>query len=261
MPCFSVGQTPFALDAKFISDLDNRCVETDLVQAFQAHVFPDLASLFECDFSSAAALNNGEVDQALADAFVHSGYAQNPDGTQQFTVVVTEKNALWLVTDTSNGAAYDVRTLTDSFGVKHLFIFHCFALAVNVNAVGQQWLISDTANAMTFEVTKPTDKNVLSVQRVVSVMPLRDEGSKRISYMDIAVETKGYIYILSKSVDGQATEYRLDIYKPDGTTLLEAPQSGINAAKLTVDQWRSLFTLNFEKLLGPNDRTEPGISE
>lgn len=261
VPCFSVGQTPFSLGAKFITALDNRSVETDLIQAFQTNVTPVLAPLFSCETSSVAPLNNGQVDATLNEAFVNNGYSQNQGGSPQFSVIVTEKDALWLVTDTATGAVYDVRMMTDPAGDQHLYIFHCFALAVDVKAAGQEWQISDTANAMTFEVTKPAKQNELTVQRLVSVMPLRDESQKSISYMDIAVETKGYIYTLSKSVEGAASEYRLDIYNPDGTTLLEAPQSGINAAKLTVDQWRSLFTLNFEKFLGPNGRTEPGISE
>ena len=42
--------------------------------------------------------------------------------------------------------------------------------------------------------------------------------------------------------------------------LLTEPQSGVNAERLTVDQWRSLFTLNLDVVLGPNGRTEPGVS-
>ncbi len=261
VPCFSAGQKPFSLSETFIGALDSRQVETDLVQAFQTNVFPDLAPLFSCDFASAAALNEGRVDDTLSEAFSHNGYAGSQTGTPQFKVVVTTKDALWLATDTDTQSVYDIRTMTDSSGEQHLFVFHCFALAVDVKAPGKQWQISDTANAMTLEVIQTAGQKGLTAQRLVSFMPLRDEGPQSISYMDIAAEAKGYIYILSKAVQSTTTQYRLDIYNPDGTPLLKEPQTGINAARLTVDQWRSLFTLNYEKLLGPGNRTEPGISE
>lgn len=261
VPCFSVGQPNFPLDAKFISTLDSHNVDTELIQEFQTNVRPELASLFSSSADSITALDDGKVDAALSNAFVLSWYVQKQEKAPEFSVVVTEKSKLWLVTDEASKAVYDVRVMASANSDPHLYVFHCFSLVVDVKSAGQEWMISDKTNAMTFEVNKDQKKNTLTVQRLVSVMPLRDEGTKKIQYMDIAVETKGYIYILSNCTEGQATEYRLDIYNPDGSTLLEAPQTGVNAAKLTVDQWRSLFTLNFEKFLGPGQRTEPGISE
>ena len=55
--------------------------------------------------------------------------------------------------------------------------------------------------------------------------------------------------------------FQLDIYNPDGSPLLTKPQPGINAGKITVDQYRSLFSLNFNVVIGPNTRTEPGVSQ
>ncbi|WP_141578990.1 hypothetical protein [Actinomadura sp. WMMA1423] len=55
------------------------------------------------------------------------------------------------------------------------------------------------------------------------------------------------------------TEYILEVYEPDGTHLFD--QDGVHAAKIGIDQWRSMFSLNYETLLGPGQRTEPGISE
>jgi hypothetical protein len=54
--------------------------------------------------------------------------------------------------------------------------------------------------------------------------------------------------------------FQLDIYNPDGTPLLEQPQTHVNAAKLTIDQWRTVFTLNWDRFFGPGTRTEPGVS-
>jgi hypothetical protein len=236
-------------------------VETDLIQAFQENVTPLLAPLFPASMSSVTGLNNGQVDEQLTKNFIDSGYAQKKNGDPKFSVIVTQKDRLWLVTESGSGAVYDVRVMADNYGVDNLYIFHNFALAVTVKSPGQSWLISDTQNAMTFNVTKPVKQTDLTVQRLVSVMPLREQDQGGIFYLDIAVETKGYIYVLSKLEKGGTPEYRLDIYNPGGTPLLDKPQTGVNAAKLTVDQWRSLFTMNFEKFSGPGGRTEPGISE
>ena len=52
--------------------------------------------------------------------------------------------------------------------------------------------------------------------------------------------------------------YRLDIYDPtQADTTPIATTQHINAAKLTVDFWRSVYTLNYEVLQLPG----PGITE
>jgi len=88
-------------------------------------------------------------------------------------------------------------------------------------------------------------------------------GGPETHYLDIAAEFSGFIYVLSSS----ASIYRLDIYdleqsgtNPISTTL------GFNAAKVTVDYWRNVFSLNYEVLmingsLPTNSVTEPSISE
>jgi hypothetical protein len=83
-----------------------------------------------------------------------------------------------------------------------------------------------------------------------------------LQYLDVAVEPKGYIYVLmvAQAQTQDKPTFMLDIYNPNGSVLLDKPQTGVNAARLTVDQWRSMFTLNFNVVLGPNGRTEPGVS-
>lgn len=84
--------------------------------------------------------------------------------------------------------------------------------------------------------------------------------SDTITYTSMSVEIKGYIYVLSYEDEGyEPNQFRLDIYTPQGTHLLR--QRGINVAALTVDLWRNLYTLNYQVLLGPGQRTEPSISE
>lgn len=75
--------------------------------------------------------------------------------------------------------------------------------------------------------------------------------------LDLAVEGAGYVYVLSHVGSGAtAADYRLDLYRPDGTWL--ARTTGMAAARLAVDAFRNVFTLNYETVLGPAG-TEPTL--
>lgn len=91
-----------------------------------------------------------------------------------------------------------------------------------------------------------------------STMALIDPPNT-VHYLDLAVEAKGYIYVLAYSGDGsQASQYKVDIYNPDGSHLVTT--NGVAAGAIFVDLLRDMFTLNFETILGANNRTEPSIS-
>ena len=81
-----------------------------------------------------------------------------------------------------------------------------------------------------------------------SSVALRSEGSARVQVVDVSVEAKNYIYVLKylapRSGAVPATAYRLDLYNPDGSFLTQV--AGLAAARLHVDLWRNLFTLNYE---------------
>jgi hypothetical protein len=88
---------------------------------------------------------------------------------------------------------------------------------------------------------------------------LKTDGSNP-EYLDMAVESTGYIYVLSYLNDGAAvTDYNLDIYKPDGTFLSRT--SGLSAGRLTVSYWRNLYSLNFASITGESGKTEPSFSQ
>jgi hypothetical protein len=75
-------------------------------------------------------------------------------------------------------------------------------------------------------------------------------------YLDIAAEYSGFLYVLSYNQN--TFLYRLDIYDPtQADTTPIATTQHINAAKLTVDLWRNVYTLNYEVLQLPG----PGITE
>ncbi|MCC6371395.1 MAG: hypothetical protein IT236_10355 [Bacteroidia bacterium] len=92
-----------------------------------------------------------------------------------------------------------------------------------------------------------------------SVANLNTEN-EQVTLLDMAVESLGYIYVLNVIGDTTvAANYAVDIYKPDGTFLCQT--KGITTAKITVDTWRTLYSLDYA-VLNKTDgsRTEPGVS-
>lgn len=64
------------------------------------------------------------------------------------------------------------------------------------------------------------------------------------------------------------SQYRLDLYHPDQSDNQPiATTLGVNAARLTVDLWRNVYTLNYEALSlpgggpPPSGLTEPSVSQ
>ncbi len=284
VPCFAVGQPNFALAVSYAASLDawqagdaasNAAQMTAMRQQFQQNIVPATAVLFSTtSLSSTKNLDKGVVDDALQALFVQYNYAtstQNnspPTVTSKFSTTTTTAGALWLVTitDTNSGGGpdqvvtYDVRVVENDWGTKVLAVWSCFSFSVDVKAGGGEWSITDPVNAMTFSATLPPKAKSITVQQLSSCMPLREVSSSSLQYLDLAVESKGYIYALFQSGDQNNPTFGMDIYNPDGSVLLTKPQTGINAAKLTVDQWRSMFTLNYQTILGPGGRTEPSVS-
>lgn len=90
-----------------------------------------------------------------------------------------------------------------------------------------------------------------------SLMSLQPESG--VTYLDLAVEGQGYMYVLSYQGDGTlATQYRLDLYTPDGAFLSRT--AGVPAARMAVDLFRNLYTLNYETLTG-TPSPEPSLSQ
>lgn len=92
-----------------------------------------------------------------------------------------------------------------------------------------------------------------------AVLPLRATAAANTNYLDLSVEARGYIFVLAYDDDGSSPDhYRVDVYEPDGGFLVSTPR--VTAARIAVDLARSLYTLNWETLVGPQRRTEPSVS-
>jgi hypothetical protein len=89
---------------------------------------------------------------------------------------------------------------------------------------------------------------------------LSETGGGDTEYLDIAVEFSGFIYVLSSSSSNSV--YRLDIYIPDQKgTVPFCKTMGFNAAKITVDYFRNVYSLNYEVLMANGALPASGITE
>ncbi len=64
----------------------------------------------------------------------------------------------------------------------------------------------------------------------------------------------------------QISEFALDIYTAEGAFLnrtgsVPGAATGFVGAKIAVDIWRNLFTLDYQVTVGPNGQSEPQISQ
>lgn len=73
---------------------------------------------------------------------------------------------------------------------------------------------------------------------------------------DFAIEDKGYIYVLWTDAAGTGN---VDIYGPKGD-FISGKTTGINAAQIEVDVWRSLYTLNYETFMSSTNQYQPTAS-
>jgi hypothetical protein len=131
-------------------------------------------------------------------------------------------------------------------------------VAVTVIQPGSAWTLRDVRTSSSYKISADPNGSVLDVVNLLATAPLYDETSN-VTYLAMSTELKGYIYILSYTNDGSSpSDYQLDIYQPNGAWLSRT--SGVNAAKIVLDMWRNLYTLNYESFLGPGGRTEPSVS-
>jgi hypothetical protein len=97
--------------------------------------------------------------------------------------------------------------------------------------------------------------------QTASTIDLRavESDPSSVVYLDISVEGLGFMYVLSYTNGGlAAADYRLDIYDPDGNFLLR--KTGVAAARMVVDTFRNVYTLNYETIAGA-PRVEPSLSQ
>jgi hypothetical protein len=128
---------------------------------------------------------------------------------------------------------------------------------VAVAAIDATILVLETGNArvQAFDVGGTPVR--LFRNRTSATIELEKGGG--LEYLDIAVDALGYLYVLSAANGGGAVDdYRLDIFTPQGSRLTRT--TGVAAARIAVDTFRNLYTLNFAGVADA-PRVEPSLSQ
>lgn len=80
-----------------------------------------------------------------------------------------------------------------------------------------------------------------------------------VDILDMGVDAAEYLYILGYSSNGfSAQDFVLDVYDNTGVWLFR--KTGMAASRMSVDLWRNIYTVNYERLVMNDGRAEPSIS-
>lgn len=273
VPSFPGAQRFTLPTADYVATLDAEVFSPALQAAFRDNGLTFLFANSNPDFRRA--LDGAVLNEIIIAAFAEEGvflcYNQTAEGgidpVGSSTVTVVTPGSRWVVTDPQMPASYTLWLANGAVQVSD----DLTAVDVKMMARGVKWQINDRAGARSYLLTvDPAKPAEISVADYLSYMPLHQPAG--ITYLDIAVEAKGYIYVLSHRGDGmRPSDYILDIYQPDGRFLVTSPDAALipdpakrqylAAARLVVDPFRTVVALNYGSFLGPNDRTEPVVSQ
>ena len=231
------------------------------------HLTVHAPTAFALPLSDRSSLDRGAVTESIVASFAANGITLSP---QAMVIGNGLKVPGGYQIDLARGVISD--ELKAAFATRDVIISDEAILTarvgVRVQTVGSLWILDDTDATQSYRIARGADQAKLDAIYLNPTMALHVEEGEYQTYLDVAVEMQGFIYVLSYVGDGKlVSDYKLDLYDPTGAWLSRTPDTakdpratGVNGAKLVVDMWRSMYTLNYEKFLGPSDRTEPSIS-
>ncbi|NJD39279.1 MAG: hypothetical protein FIA89_13300 [Geobacter sp.] len=136
-------------------------------------------------------------------------------------------------------------------------------LCATVTASGLILILETSNNRVQAFDTGGSPVQAFSVSGGTASMFTLKYSASDYTYLDIAAEYTGFIYLLCSKVVSSATAYYLDIYDPTGAFVSRT--SNFSGAKISVSYWRDVFAANLEALRMPNGSlpafTEPTISQ
>lgn len=187
------------------------------------------------------------------------------DPTLSSQIHVVSKGTSWTIHD-PRGHQWNIEA-----GSEDLTVYSDIAAAeVQVQSSGRRWLVVDGfgGNAWQLDASARSMADT-DIRLALSYFPLRGMRTTAVTYVDMAVEAQGYVYVLSYQNDGSAsTDYLLDIYGPDGQFLSRTPDpsatdhpANVVTGKFTVGLFRDLYGLTFETLRSPQGTPQPGLAQ
>jgi hypothetical protein len=185
------------------------------------------------------------------------------DPTLSASITVVTAGQSWIIRD-PRGFAWQVLLQENILNVSS----RAAVARIEVITAGTQWLVVDQANLQAWKlVPSSADPTQTLVYLCLSFFPLRAARVGQTTFLDMAVEAQGYMYVLSYFGDGsQPSNYILDVYAPDGSFCLRSPDPSVTstpqnvvAGKIAVDIWRNLYGLTYETLTSPSRTPQPGV--
>lgn len=256
------------------ADLSSEWVIADEGESYDVRVDGDHLAVatdppFEMPLEFRATLDRTMVDESIVQAFADHGITLSDQAE-------VAGNGLHLPASYQDDLARGVISadLEAAFATRDVVLgpdaVLTSRLSVDVQRPGDLWVISDRDAARSYRVSvDPADASKLRAVRWEPTMALHaGSPGEQSTFLDLATEMRGYVYVLSYVGDGtNVSDYKLDLYTPDGEWLSRTPDTsiepnatGVNGARLIVDMWRSLYTLDYAWFEGPGGRTEPSVS-
>jgi hypothetical protein len=271
VPCFTPAGQMFMLNTSEIAaDLD----QGKLPEAFQAGLLANGALFqFLLPATFVPQLDSGKFQpendpliRALSQRGVALAYdRQNmSDPALSAQIKVVKPGSEWIITDPRKMAW----TVVSKEGLLSVYR-RPVQVSVRVQKPGEIWLLVDELIGNAWKLSPSTaEPGKTRVQIAISFFPLRGLRVGEVTYLDMAVEAQGFVYVLSYQGDGsKSTDYLLDVYSPDGQFVFRSPDPSVTktpqnvvAGRMTVDIWRNLYALTFESIRGLKGGPQPGLA-
>ncbi|HEY5980067.1 MAG TPA: hypothetical protein VIT41_10575 [Microlunatus sp.] len=271
VPAFSPGPSIVSLSTSAVSaDLDAGRVPAALEQALRtsgALLHATIAATYTTNLDSGHFRAIGDpLLKVLAAEGVDLAYdpeaMSDPALSAQITVLTA--GHAWTIKD-PRGHDWHLELSDDGVDV----YADISSAQIHVEQAGQRWLVVDQFFGDSWRLSPSTGSaGSTDLRRALSFFPLRGMRIGEVTYIDMAVEAQGYVYVLGYQNEGSAsTDYLLDIYGPDGRFVSRTPDPSVTAhptnvvaGKITVDLFRNLYGLTYETLTAPSGAPQPGLA-
>lgn len=221
---------------------------------------------FAAELDSGHFTADGDLLKTLSTQGVALAYDKKAmsDPALSAQIEVVTAGAAWLITD-PRGQRYHVAKTSAAELTVYLGLDDA---QVTVQQGGERWLIVDKTVGSAWQLSPALNSpGSTEIRRALSFFPLRGMRTRQVTFVDMAVEAQGFVYVLAYQNDGSAaTDYLLDIYAPSGAFVSRTPDPSVTrdpcnvvAGKLTVGLFRDLYGLTFETLRAPKGTPQPGL--
>lgn len=271
VPAFSPGPSIASLPTSTVSnDLDAGRVPATLEQALRtsgALLHATIGATYATDLDSGHFRVTGDpLLTVLSAEGVDLAYDPEAmsDPTLSAQITVLSAGHAWSIGD-PRGHRWHLELSDDGVDV----YADISSAQIHVEQAGQRWLVVDTFFGDSWRLSPSTGSaGATELRRALSFFPLHGLRVGTVTYLDMAVEAQGNVYVLGYQNDGSAaTDYLLDIYGPDGRFVSRTPDPSVTAhpgnvvaGKITVDLFRNLYGLTYETLTAPSGAPQPGVA-